>query len=74
MNMCCDEITKTLDFIKYSGTICISKENEMIYEKVMGKADYERDIINQKSITFFTASVTKQFTAASILLHFSYFD
>jgi CubicO group peptidase (beta-lactamase class C family) len=68
MNKCYDEITKVLDLIKYGGTICISKENNIVYEKAMGKADYERDIINQMSTTFFIASVTKQFTAASILL------
>ncbi len=63
-----DEITKVLDLVKYSGTICISKENRIIYEKAMGKADYERNIANQMSTTFFVASVTKQFTAVSILL------
>lgn len=68
MNNNYDEITNILDLVKFSGTICISKEGEIIYEKAMGKADYEREIANQMNTTFFVASVTKQFTAASILL------
>jgi len=68
MNTWNKEIADCLGEIKFNGTICISKDNKIIFEKAMGKADFEKEIANQMSTTFFIASVTKQFTAACILL------
>ncbi len=68
MNTLNKEIADCLSEVKFNGTVCISKDNKIIFEKAMGKADFEKDIANQMGTTFFIASVTKQFTAACILL------
>ncbi|MFS1519468.1 serine hydrolase [Bacillus sp. SCS-151] len=59
------EIEEDFDF---SGAVYIGMEGEEIYSNVFGMADYDQDIPNTLNTKFIMASLTKQFTAAAILL------
>ena len=51
----------------YSGTVLVAQKGKVIYRKAMGQADMEWNIPNAIDTRFQIGSITKQFTAASIL-------
>ena len=52
----------------FMGTVLVARGNELLFSKGFGFADLEWDVPNAPSTKFRLGSVTKQFTAASILL------
>lgn len=60
-----DKYTKTYAF---SGNIMATKDGDVIYEKSYGHANIEHEILNNDTTKFRLWSITKQFTAAAILL------
>lgn len=61
-------IDKLIKDYNYSGTVCITHEGQKVFEGAYGWADKENNILNTRDTTFYIASVTKQFTSASIML------
>src|SRR5690606_6990745 len=53
---------------QFMGSVLVAQENEIILNKGYGLANLEWDIPNTPSTKFRIASLTKQFTAAGILL------
>jgi CubicO group peptidase (beta-lactamase class C family) len=52
----------------YMGTVIIARDNDILYSKGFGSANLEWNIPNTPNTKFRLGSITKQFTAASILL------
>ncbi|MDQ6675780.1 MAG: serine hydrolase [Acidobacteriota bacterium] len=52
----------------FMGTVLVARGGEVLFSKGYGMANLEWDIPNSPSVKFRLGSVTKQFTAASILL------
>ena len=52
----------------FMGTVIVARDNEILFNKGFGSANLEWDIPNSPTTKFRLGSVTKQFTAASILL------
>ncbi|MHC1724238.1 MAG: serine hydrolase domain-containing protein [Aminipila sp.] len=52
----------------FRGTVIITKDGEPIYEKAYGKASEEYSVANAMDTKYEIASITKQFTAASVLM------
>ncbi|UHO39660.1 beta-lactamase family protein [Chryseobacterium capnotolerans] len=52
----------------FSGAVLVTKDGRVLLKKAYGWADYEWNIKNTIDTKFQLASVTKQFTAAAILL------
>ncbi|WP_169312098.1 serine hydrolase domain-containing protein [Fluviicola taffensis] len=57
-----------VDVNNFSGTVLVTKNGSVLLKKSYGLADYEWNIKNTVNTKFQLASVTKQFTAAAILL------
>src|SRR5947208_4950621 len=53
---------------QFMGTALVARGNQVIFSKGYGSANLEWDVPNSPSTKFRLGSVTKQFTAASILL------
>ncbi|MBU3161728.1 beta-lactamase family protein [Clostridium frigoris] len=53
---------------KFSGTILIAKDDEVILDKGYGMADYNKNIVDKPKTVFEIASLTKQVTATAILM------
>jgi CubicO group peptidase (beta-lactamase class C family) len=53
---------------RFMGTVLVARGNDLMFSKGYGSANLEWDIPNSPSTKFRLGSVTKQFTAASILL------
>ena len=53
---------------QFMGSVLVARDGQVIYSKGYGSADLEWDVPNTPSTKFRLGSVTKQFTAASILL------
>lgn len=53
---------------KFSGTILVAQGSNIIFDKAFGMADYDNNIPNKTGTVFEIASITKQFTAAAILM------
>jgi CubicO group peptidase (beta-lactamase class C family) len=53
---------------KFMGTALVARGNQVLFSKGYGFADLEWDVPNTPTTKFRLGSVTKQFTAASILL------
>ena len=53
---------------KFMGSVLIARGNELVFNKGYGSANLEWNIPNSPSTKFRLGSLTKQFTAASILL------
>lgn len=51
-----------------SGEICVTYQNEIVYNQIFGMADRENQIPFRWDTNCYIASVTKQFTAACIML------
>ncbi|WP_228455360.1 serine hydrolase domain-containing protein [Chryseobacterium sp. Tr-659] len=56
------------DVNNFSGTVLVTQNGSVLLKKAYGLADYEWNIKNTIDTKFQLASVTKQFTAAAILL------
>src|SRR5580700_1365508 len=52
----------------FMGTALVARGNQVLFSKGYGSADLEWDVPNTPNTKFRLGSVTKQFTAASILL------
>ena len=64
-----DEIVKSyVDQKQFMGSVLVGRGNELVFEKSYGSANVEWDIPNAADSRFRIGSITKQFTAASILL------
>jgi D-alanyl-D-alanine carboxypeptidase len=53
---------------KFSGSVLVAQDGKIIFEKGYGLANREWDIPNSPRTKFRIASLTKQFTAAAILI------
>ena len=53
---------------RFSGSILVARDGKPIVSKGYGMANYEWDIPNSPQTEFKLGSVTKQFTAAAIML------
>ena len=63
-----DDLVKTYhEYGLFTGTILVSENGRVIYEKGFGMANREWNIPNKPETKFRIGSVTKQFTAAMIL-------
>jgi len=51
----------------FSGSVLVTKDDLIIFNKAYGMADYELDVANTPDTKFRIASITKQFTALSIM-------
>ena len=64
-----DKIFAEWDNIESPGaTVAVAKDGKIVFSKGYGAANLEYDIPNTPSTIFHIASVSKQFTAFSILL------
>jgi len=63
-----DELISTYEeYGKFNGSVLVSDQGQVIYEKGFGMANMEWDIPNQPNTKHRLGSVTKQFTAMLIL-------
>jgi CubicO group peptidase (beta-lactamase class C family) len=53
---------------KFMGTVLVARGDQVVFDKAYGYANLEWDVANTPSTKFRLGSITKQFTAASILL------
>lgn len=53
---------------KFSGHVLVSQNDTIVYDVFFGKADYEKNIPFTRNTIFQLASVSKQFTAAAVLI------
>lgn len=64
-----DQVVRSyVDSKQFMGTILVAKDGKIVLDKAYGSANLEWDIPNTPDTKFRLGSVTKQFTAASILL------
>ncbi len=63
-----DEIFSHWNNATPGGSVLVSKGETVIYQKAFGLADLEHNVPNTTETVFEAGSVSKQFTAASILL------
>jgi CubicO group peptidase (beta-lactamase class C family) len=52
----------------FMGTVLVARGSQVLFSKAYGSANLEWDVPNTPNTKFRLGSVTKQFTAASILL------
>lgn len=52
---------------KFSGSVLIAKNGEILVKKGYGMANYEHDVLNTPHTKFRIGSITKQFTAMAIM-------
>lgn len=53
---------------QFTGAVLVARDGVPIFSRGYGKANYELDVPNTPDIAFEIASLTKQFTAAAIML------
>src|SRR5438132_343281 len=53
---------------KFMGTALVSRGDQVVFNKAYGSANLEWDVPNTPATKFRLGSITKQFTAAGILL------
>ncbi len=51
----------------FSGAVLVAKDGEILFQDAYGKADYNKDIVNTVETRFRIASLTKGFTAMTVL-------
>lgn len=61
-------INKHVDRKTFSGSVLIAQDGEVLFSDGFGRADREASIPNKPQTKFRLGSITKQFTAAAILL------
>ena len=59
---------------RFMGTVLVARGNEILLNKAYGSANLEWNVANTPETKFRLGSVTKQFTAASILLNVGQVD
>ena len=52
----------------FNGAILVAKNDKIVYQSQVGTADFKKKTLLKKESTFQLASVSKQFTAAAIML------
>src|SRR5262249_11490170 len=57
-----------VDAQMFMGSVLVAKDGKVVFSKSYGMADLEWSVPNSSTTRFNIASMTKQFTAASILL------
>lgn len=57
-----------LELDQFSGSVLMAQGNQILFEKSYGMADLEHQVENDLGTKYLLGSVTKQFTAAGILL------
>lgn len=62
------KLDDTLKKWDYNGTVYVTHNGIKLFEGAYGMADFEENIANEMDSTFSIASITKQFTAACIML------
>ncbi len=60
-------LTALVEQDKFSGSVLVAKEGEILLSKGYGRANYEHDVANRPETKFRLASITKQFTAMAIM-------
>lgn len=63
-----DYISSQDKYIKFNGSILIAKGEDILLNKGYGMANFEHEINNDSNTKFRIGSITKQFTATSILI------
>jgi CubicO group peptidase (beta-lactamase class C family) len=63
-----EEVVDSLAAKGFTGSVLVAKGDEVLLNKAWGQANLEWDIPNTPATRFRIASITKQFTAAAILL------
>lgn len=63
-----DQIVQSYTPRRFMGTVLVARDGNVIFSKGYGSANLEWDIPNAPGTKFRLGSITKQFTAASILL------
>src|SRR5262245_34354483 len=63
-----DQVVQTYVPKQFMGTVLVAQDGRILFNKGYGSANLEWDIPNSPSTKFRLGSITKQFTAASILL------
>jgi len=63
-----EHIAAYVELKKFSGSVLIAKDNEVLLNKGYGMANYEHDVPNMPYTKFRIGSVTKQFTAMAIMI------
>lgn len=60
-------ITKAVNLNRFNGTVLVSKNGKIVFEKGYGYQDAEKGVFNSANTVFQIGSTTKEFTAATIL-------
>ncbi|MEP7238834.1 MAG: serine hydrolase [Ferruginibacter sp.] len=60
-------INKAVNLKRFNGTVLVSKNGKIIFEKAYGYQDIQKKIINLPNTIFQVGSMTKQFTATVVL-------
>lgn len=63
-----EKYDKLLNQFAFKGECYVTAEDKVIYNKGIGYSDKEKKKVNNEETVFFIASVTKQFTAAAVML------
>lgn len=53
---------------QFSGSLLIARDDEVLLSKGYGMADWDHHVSNTAQTTFYLGSITKQFTATSIMI------
>ena len=53
---------------QFNGSVLVAKDDEVIFARGFGMANFEHDVPNQPNTKFRIGSITKQFTAMAILV------
>jgi CubicO group peptidase (beta-lactamase class C family) len=63
-----DEVIKGSNRKWFMGSILIARGEEVLFQKSYGSADLKQTIANTAATRFYIGSITKQFTAAAVLM------
>ncbi|MDX8363452.1 serine hydrolase domain-containing protein [Cytobacillus sp. IB215316] len=61
-------VTRYEEYYDFSGAVYVGMDDEEIFSKTSGMANYDQDVPNTLDTKFLIGSLTKQFTAAAILI------
>jgi CubicO group peptidase (beta-lactamase class C family) len=61
-------MSNTVQFDHFSGAVLLARKGQVFYEKYFGLANRELNVANHRHTKFLIGSVSKQFTAAAIML------
>lgn len=60
-------IEKAVKLNRFNGTVLVSKNGKIVYEKAYGYQDVEKNVLNTPNTIYQIGSTTKEFTAAVVL-------